>query len=372
MCPVTLGYVTAYASTPEPTVEPLESLPDASVIAQWFESVVDQIVPFLIIIVLAIVVWFVGLLVINGVTRGIERGAPLSDPRARQALSRARIKVKPAEISVDERLEAERRRQRAGTLRRVLKSALAIVLVIVVVMVLLAILGVPVGPMIASAGIVGVALGFGAQSLVKDVLSGIFMLMEDQYGVGDVVDLGEASGSVEEVGLRSTRLRALDGTVWYIPNGEITRVGNMTRMWSRVMLEVRFAYNTDVEAARQAMLDAVTAAAERDESVAEAILADPEVAGIESLEYNAIMLRLLCQTTPAMQWAVQREVRREMRRIFAERGIRLAVPGDAMVFDTKEPETMLELDDSPPPASAVSPYGEDGQILPPTNDTDSD
>lgn len=358
---------------PEPIDEPLDKrLPGVDDLGEWFDGVLDQAIPFLVVLVFTILVWFIGVLIINGVTRGIERGAPFNDPRARQALSKARIKLPAHQQTVDERLEAERRRQRAGTLRRVLKSALAIVLVVIIVMVLLAILGVPVGPMLASAGIVGVALGFGAQSLVKDVLSGTFMLMEDQYGVGDVVDLGEAIGSVEEVGLRSTRLRALDGTVWYIPNGEITRVGNMTRMWSRVMLEVRFAYNTDVEAARQAMLDAVTAASERDESVAAAILSDPEVAGIESLEYNAVMLRLLCQTNPAMQWAVQREVRLEMRRIFAERDIRLAVPGDAMVIDTKNPDEKVTLDDTEPPASAPSPRGEDGQILPPSNDTDSD
>lgn len=347
-------------------------MPGADDIERWFEGVLDRTIPFLVVVVFAIIMWFVGVLVINAITRGIERGAPLSDPRARQALSRARIKLPRQQDSVEERLEAERRQQRAGTLRRVLKSALAIVLAVIVVMVLLAVLGVPVGPMLASAGIVGVALGFGAQSLVKDVLSGTFMLMEDQYGVGDVVDLGEAVGTVEEVGLRSTRLRALDGTVWYIPNGEITRVGNMTRLWSRVMLEVRFAYNTDVEAARQAMLDAVTAASERDESIAAAILADPEVAGIEALEYNAVMLRLLCQTNPAMQWAVQREVRLEMRRIFAERDIRLAVPGDAMVFGTKTPEPPLTQDDLATGASAPNPRGEDGQVLPPANDTDSD
>lgn len=370
--PVTLGGVLPFAADPEPTADPVANLPDASAIAEWFDGLVDQIIPFLIVLVFTLVAWFVGVLVINGITRGIERGAPLNDARTRQALSKARIRLPKHEQTVEERLEGERRRQRAGTLRRVLKSALAIVLVVIIVMVLLAILGVPVGPMLASAGIVGVALGFGAQSLVKDVLSGTFMLMEDQYGVGDVVDLGEAVGSVEEVGLRSTRLRALDGTVWYIPNGEITRVGNMTRMWSRVMLEVRFAYDTDVEVARQAMIDAVTAASERDESIAAAILDEPEVAGIESLEYNAVMLRLLCQTTPAMQWAVQREVRLEMRRIFAERGIRLAVPGDAMVFDTKGPDTPVTLDGSETSASAPSPRGEDGQVLPPAHDTDRD
>ena len=358
-------------ATPEPS--PIPALPDASAIGEWFDGVLEQGIPFLILLAFTVIVWFVGIAVIKGITRSIERGAPFNDARARQALSKTRIKVpirKPD--TVEERLEAERRIQRADTLRRVLKSALAIVLAVVVLMVLLAILGVPVGPMLASAGIVGVALGFGAQSLVKDVLAGTFMLVEDQYGVGDIVDLGEAAGAVEEVSLRATRLRALDGTVWYVPNGEITRVGNMTRMWSRVMLEVRFAYDTDVEEARQAMLDAVAAAAERDEEIAASILDEPAVAGIESLEYNAVMLRLLCQTNPAMQWAVQREVRLEMRRLFAERGIRLAVPGDAMVFDTEVPKDPVIKDQTPTTASAAQHMDEDGRPLPPSNEAQGD
>lgn len=354
-------------STPEPTADPLDSLPDGGAIREWFDGVTEQLVPFVVVLAFVVVVWFIGVLVINAVTRTIERGAPLNDPRARKALSKARIKLPEHQQTVDARLEAERRRQRAGTLNRVLKSALAIVLIILIVMVALAILGVPVGPMLASAGIVGVALGFGAQSLVKDVLAGIFMLLEDQYGVNDIVDLGEAVGAVEEITLRATRLRALDGTVWYVPNGEITRVGNMTRMWSRVMLEVRFAYDTDVEEARQAMLDAVTAAAERDPEVADSILDKPSVAGIESLEYNAIMLRLLCQTNPAMQWAVQREIRLEMRRLFAERGIRLAVPGDAMLFDTETPKAPRVKHRSRPTTSTSEHMDEGGRPLPPSN-----
>ncbi len=347
---VTLGDVLHLTTTPEPTATPVPEIPDADDIGQWFDNVTANAIPFLVVVAFVIIAWFIGIAIIKGITRGIERGTPIGDPRAQRALNKARIKIHKSD-SIDARLEAERRRQRAGTLRRVLKSALGLLLTLLVVTVFLHMLGVPIGPMIASAGIVGVALGFGAQSLVKDVLAGTFMLIEDQYGVGDVVDLGEAAGSVEEVGLRSTRLRALDGTVWYIPNGEITRVGNMTRMWSRVMIEVRFAYDTDIEAARAAMIDAVTAAKDKDENVAKSLLSEPEVAGIESLEFNAVMLRLLCQVNPATQWMVQREVRLEMRRIFAEREISLAVPGDAMMFDTKTPNPPKTTTSRKPPAA---------------------
>ncbi|WP_284328760.1 mechanosensitive ion channel family protein [Demequina litorisediminis] len=342
-----------FASTsPEPTVEPTAETfdVDPDQVAEWFEGVEARASGLLAAGVVALVVWLIGHFLIKAFAASIERGAQIADPKTLAALRKARIRV-PETDETEARLEAERRRQRAHTIKRVLDSALAILIVILLLMTVLNVLGVPVGPMLASAGILGVALGFGAQSLVKDVLAGVFMLIEDQYGVGDVVDLGEASGSVEEVGLRCTRLRALDGTVWYIPNGEITRVGNMTRLWSRVMIEVRFAYDTDVEAAKGAMIDAVTAAAQESESVASALLGDAEVAGIESLEYNAVMLRLMCQVNPAMQWDVQREVRREMRRIFAERGIRLAVPGDAMVVDSHARDT----DEPHRPGLAASP-----------------
>ncbi|WP_159448818.1 mechanosensitive ion channel family protein [Demequina sp. NBRC 110053] len=356
---------------PEPTTSPGPPEIDPDAIVEWFDNVSTNAIGFVVVLVVVVILWFIGRAIINAVTRGIERGAPIKDARTRRALAKAKIKL-PAVDTIDQRLEDERRRQRAGTLRKVLKSFLAVFLIAIVIVTLLATLGVPIGPMLASAGILGVALGFGAQSLVKDILSGIFMLMEDQYGVGDVVDLGEATGSVEEVGLRCTRLRSLDGTVWYVPNGQIMRVGNMTRMWSRVMVEVRFAYDTDVEAARQAMIDAVEAAKDGSEDVASALLGEPEVAGIESLEYNAIMLRLLCQVNPAAQWDVQREVRREMRRIFADRGISLAVPGEAMVFDTKQPKNAVTLHDSDRPDSDQQPRSADGRPLPPPNDADGD
>ncbi|WP_062517835.1 mechanosensitive ion channel family protein [Demequina gelatinilytica] len=319
-------------------------------------------------LLILVIAWFVGRALIQGITMGIERGAPL-DHRARRALRKAKMPVaEPPTMEL--RLEAERRRQRANTLRRVLTSTLAVILVAIGVTTALSVFGVPVGPMLASAGIAGVALGFGAQSLVKDVLSGVFMLMEDQYGVGDVVNLGEATGTVEEVALRCTRLRSLDGTVWYVPNGEITRVGNMTRLWSRALIEVRFAYDTDIEAARRAMIDAVEAARGSHKRIAAAILGDAEVAGVESLEYNAVMLRLLVQVNPATQWDVQREVRMHLRRILAERGIELAVPGDAMVVDSGRGPRAVH--DSGSDDDRDQPTDDNGRPLPPRNDADGD
>ena len=141
---------------------------------------------------------------------------------------------------------ATRRVQRARTMGSLLKSISSGVIFTIILMMSISELGYDVAPLIAGAGIIGVALGFGAQSLVKDFLSGIFMIFEDQYGVGDVVDVGEASGTVEAVSLRVTRLRDVNGTVWYVRNGEILRVGNMSQNWARTVLDVGVAYSEDL------------------------------------------------------------------------------------------------------------------------------
>src|SRR6185369_98079 len=133
--------------------------------------------------------------------------------------------------------------------------------------------GIDLGPLLAGAGIIGVAIGFGSQSLVKDFLSGIFILVEDQFGVGDTVDLGEAVGVVEVVSLRTTRLRSVDGTVWHVPNGEIRRVGNKSQHWSRALLDIQVAYTTDLERAQQVINDVAHAVWHEDKHVLE----EPEV-----------------------------------------------------------------------------------------------
>ena len=304
-------------------------------LAEWVDALAGRALAVGLLLAATLIVWLVGRQVIKGLTRSIETGLPLSR-RARKALARARLTV-PDATDLDRRLVAERRRQRAGTIRAVLNSTLASALIAVLLLMILDVAGLPVAPLLASAGIVGVALGFGAQSLVKDLLSGVFMLIEDQYGVGDVVDLGEASGSVEEVGLRTTRLRSLDGTVWFVPNGEIRRVGNMTKHFSRALIEVRLAYDTDIDAARAAMLEAVVAARAANPAVDEAVIGSPEVPGIEAFDYDAVLIRLIVPVTPSTQWTVMREVRIHMRSLFAERGVALAVPDHTLYLDQSHP-----------------------------------
>lgn len=283
----------------------------------------------------AVIVWVLGRLLIRVLTRSISSGLPLSR-RARAAIRKAGLVQHPND-PLAARLAIQRRAQRSGTIAAVLSSTLTAAIAALVLVMILDIAGLPVAPLLASAGIVGVALGFGAQSLVKDVLAGLFILVEDQYGVGDIVDLGEATGTVEDVGLRVTRLRSLDGTVWFVPNGEIVRVGNMTKVFSRAVIEVRLDYNTDLDEARLALLDALAAARAADPVLDKAVMAEAEVPGIEAFDYDAVVVRLIVQVTPLAQWNVARAVRKELRRIFDERGIRIAVPDHTLYLDETHP-----------------------------------
>ena len=173
-------------------------------------------------------------------------------------------------------LLSERRRQRASTIGSVLRSVASFTVFAVAGSTVLAEVGVNLGPVVASAGIIGVALGFGAQNLVKDVISGMFMILEDQYGVGDVIDAGAATGTVESVGLRTTRLRDADGTVWYVRNGEILRVGNKSQGWSRAVIDVPVVSGTDLAMVRRLAKQAADDVW-RDPAFASYVLEEPEV-----------------------------------------------------------------------------------------------
>jgi moderate conductance mechanosensitive channel len=219
---------------------------------------------------------------------------------------------------------ATRRVQRAQTMGSLLKSIITGVVVAVVATMMLSEIGVNIAPIIASAGIVGVALGFGAQSLVKDFLSGIFMIFEDQYGVGDVVDLGEASGTVEAVSLRVTRLRDVNGTVWYVRNGEILRVGNMSQNWARTVLDVTVGYNEDLVRVRQVLQEVAHDLWEDDEFHG-LVIEEPEVWGVESLGVDGIVVRVTLKTAPMEQWGIARAMRERIKARFQHEGINLAV-----------------------------------------------
>ena len=222
-------------------------------------------------------------------------------------------------------LVSERRRQRAETIGSVLRSIASFVILGMAFVTALAELGFELGPILASAGVAGVALGFGAQSLVRDFLSGIFMILEDQYGVGDLIDTGEAIGTVEEVSLRVTRLRDGSGVVWYVRNGEILRVGNHSQGWSTGIVDVSVAYTEDIPKVQELIRVTAEALCD-DEAWRDKILEDPVVAGVESVTGNAVTIRVIVKCTPNDHFAVQRELRERIKEAFDREGVRVPVP----------------------------------------------
>jgi moderate conductance mechanosensitive channel len=222
-------------------------------------------------------------------------------------------------------LITERRTQRAEAIGSVLRSFASIVVLGIAVVLVLGELGINLAPIVASAGVVGVALGFGAQNLIKDFIAGIGIILEDQYGVGDVVDLGEASGTVEAVGLRITRLRDVNGVVWYVRNGEVLRVGNKSQGFAQVVIDMPVAHDTDLEKARTIMQE-VADAMYREEDWAAVLLAEPESLGVEQITAEGVFLRLIVRATNADQWRVGRELRMRLKERFVAEGIRTPLP----------------------------------------------
>ena len=223
------------------------------------------------------------------------------------------------------RERTERASQRAKTLGTLFKSIGTTVIWIVALMMLLGEFDVNLGPLIAGAGIIGVAVGFGAQSLVRDLLTGVFMLIEDQYGVGDVVDLGDAVGTVESVGLRTTRLRDISGTVWHVPNGAIARVGNMSQLWARVPLDLDVAYDTDLDAA-MAIIKRVADEVWHEQGDDTTVLEEPSVVGVQAFGADAVTLRVMVKTEASEQWATARLLRKRIKQAFDEAGIEIPFP----------------------------------------------
>lgn len=226
-------------------------------------------------------------------------------------------------------IDLQRATMRTETVGGVLRSISTVLIYTIAFVLVVGQLGIQIGPLIAGAGIVGIALGFGAQSLVKDFLSGIFILLEDQYGVGDVVDLGEGStpvaGVVESVTLRVTRLRDVMGTVWYIPNGEIRAVGNKSHQWARSLIDIGVAYDTDVDEA-SAVIKGVADGLWKEPPWSERILEEPEVWGVEDFGPSEVVIRLVVKTDPGRQFEVNRELRARIKKAFDEEGIEIPFP----------------------------------------------
>ncbi len=209
-------------------------------------------------------------------------------------------------------LLSQRRAQRAATIGSVLRSAVSFIIFVIGFLLVLSEVGINLAPFIAGTSIIGVALGFGAQSIVKDFLAGIFMTLEDQYGVGDVIDFEKATGTVEAVGLRTTQLRDVNGTVWYVRNGEVVRVGNKSQGFAQVVLDVPIAAGASIDTASSAML-AVASEMHAEQAWSEVFLGDPEVQGVEQFTREETVIRLVARVRPGEQWRTARELRRRIR-----------------------------------------------------------
>lgn len=316
------------AATPEPSPSTSDGIlgtnvPPPSTWWDWFVGL-----PLRIILIVAISGIVLVLLrrSIRSITNHVADGTPFLDRGILKPIGQSEVGGVLAKANP---LASARRAQRARTLGSVLRSSATIVVGGTAFFLVLGELGVNLAPFIASAGVIGVALGFGAQSLVKDFLTGLFMLLEDQYGVGDVVDVGPANGTVEAVTLRITKIRDADGTLWYVPNGTMLRVGNKTQGWATAVVEIDVDYFADLDQVR-ALLGEAASRVVKDPVVGAHVLGTPTITGIERLSADAVTLRLKVKTSPAMQWEVARQLRIATRDALEKADVPLAGQRDLM------------------------------------------
>jgi moderate conductance mechanosensitive channel len=227
-------------------------------------------------------------------------------------------------------LELERRITTVG--RLLIRIAGGVIGIIAVLMVL-NLAGIDIGPAIAGLGVVGIAVGFGAQTLVRDWLAGIFIVLENQYSQGDVVRIAGVDGVVEDFSLRRTTLRDLDGTVHTVPNGQILVASNMTRLWARVNLDVGVAYDTNIDRATE-LIDAVGVELQSDPEWGPRLFEPPKVVRVNALADSAVTLKVLGQVHAAQQWAVAGELRKRILAAFARSGIEIPFPHRVIVSRT--------------------------------------
>jgi small-conductance mechanosensitive channel len=297
-------------------------------LARVVEWVVAKPLKVLLIILIA---FFLNRLLRRGIRRLVDRLVAQRESQARAAeaeegadfpAGQGGRKAARARRLADQRERGQQRAQALGTLLRSLTTA---VVYGVAALIVLGEFGINLGPLLAGAGIAGIALGFGAQTLVRDFLSGIFMLAEDQYGIGDVIDVGDASGVVEEIRLRTTRLRDVNGNVWFFPNGEIRRVANKSQVWSRTVLDIGVAYSADLDLATRVIKEAADSIW-RELPPNATILEEPQVLGVEELGDSSVTIRLMLKVEPGEQWAVARLARRRVKEALDAAGVEIPFP----------------------------------------------
>lgn len=240
---------------------------------------------------------------------------------AKRAIRRWSSRVDDEYIRSDDHSDRERG-QRLVTLTGVMMMLLRIVVWVIVILTVMGIWGIPMAPFVAAAATIGIAVGFGAQDLVKDVIAGFFILVEDQFGIGDVVSISGVSGTVEDITLRTTVLRDLDGNEYHVPNGHIVVTTNMTQGYARVVADVGVSYSTDVDEAMAVILDEATVMADEPEW-SHAFLKPPEMLGVNSLSDSAVEIRVVATVIPEERWTVQREFNRRIKNRLDAEGIEI-------------------------------------------------
>ncbi len=244
--------------------------------------------------------------------------------------------------------------KRANTLSNVFVKTAGAVFIIAAVFMILSEVGLDIAPVLAGFGIAGIAVGFGAQSLVKDLIAGVFILLENQYGVGDVVRVADIAGLVEEVGLRRTILRDLDGIVHVVPNGEIKVASNFTKEWSRVNLNVSVGYGEDLDRVI-AVINRIGREMAEDAFWGPDILSAPHVLRVHAFEDSGIAIKVLGDTKPLKQWDIMGELRRRIKRVFDEEGIEIPWPHTKVYFGTPAPREYGGGSESVPPVEKAGP-----------------
>jgi small conductance mechanosensitive channel len=240
-------------------------------------------------------------------------------------------------VATDPSSSSDAEKKREDTLISIFSTTLRIVFIIIVSMMALQEVGVEIGPLLAGAGIVGLALGFGGQYLIRDLISGLFIILENQYRIGDVVSFDNTGGLVEEITLRMTTIRDQDGTVHHIPHGEIKKVSNLSKNFSRVNLNIGISYDSDLEKVI-ALINEIGADMAKDELWKDTIIKAPQFLRVNDLGESSIIIKILGETTPLHQWEVTGELRKRILITFRQKGIEIPFPQTVVHLADKKKE----------------------------------
>lgn len=251
---------------------------------------------------------------------------------ALRTLTRFLIRYMEARGNELHRMEAQKR---AKTLGSIINSTLTVIVVFVALMMILQEFNIKIMPILAGAGIAGLAIGFGAQTLVKDVINGFFILLENQYYVGDIIKVKDVAGAVEDINLRRTVLRDMEGAVHFIPNGQITQVANLTRDWSGLILEVGVAYKEDIDEVSE-VLNQIGQELAKDEEYKDVVLEPPTVVGVIDFGESQVTLRMMGKVVPSKQWGAAQELCRRIKKRFDQVGIEILFPHRGVISAEKK------------------------------------